>query len=196
MAGGHRQVLELELYPSDGAPAVARAALAHMGLASDTLADAQLVVSELVTNAVRHTRGPAPVVVRYSRHPGSVVIEVIDSGGGFAARPRRPARGRPGGRGLAIVDTLADRWGVVSAERACAWVEIWLSPAGSRVRGEPVGELERLRQDREAILRRRDAVVDRLRGLRQEQGRLVAGSPPAPARRTAGRPASRNGARA
>lgn len=75
---------------------------------------AQLVLSELFTNAVRHARSPRGrgVGTRYERVPGGVRIEVHDAGGG---RPvRRVAVGdAEAGRGLALVDGLTGaRWGV------------------------------------------------------------------------------------
>lgn len=73
-----------------------------------------LLISELVTNAVVHTGCPA--VLRMvlppvpEACPGTVRVEVADS----SARPPRPRRAEGNetdGRGLALVDGLADRWG-------------------------------------------------------------------------------------
>lgn len=83
------------------------------------LADpAELVLSELLTNAVRHARTPAGRLVetRYERMPQGIRIEVHDAN----TRPpqlRRPAEDDEGGRGLALVDALTGRrWGVSSRE--------------------------------------------------------------------------------
>ncbi|HEV7708479.1 MAG TPA: ATP-binding protein [Asanoa sp.] len=81
------------------------------------LDDVVAVTGELVGNAVRHAR-PLPggvIRVAWSVTPGGVVeVRVTDGGGGGQVRPRsRPAGPEAlNGRGLHIVSTLADRWGV------------------------------------------------------------------------------------
>ncbi|MER7934077.1 ATP-binding protein [Streptomyces sp. NPDC093272] len=97
----------------------ARSRLAGSGIAADEpLAETLiLLVSELVTNAVVHTGCPA--VLRLSL-PGSdregagesvtVRLEVADSSD-RAPVPRCVGTDATGGRGLALVDGLADRWG-------------------------------------------------------------------------------------
>lgn len=67
-----------------------------------------LIVSELVTNAVRHGQGAAQLtVVRARDH---VRVEVIDSGSG-AVRMRMPSLAGGGGFGLHLVELLARTWG-------------------------------------------------------------------------------------
>lgn len=93
----------------------ARSRLAGSGIGADEpLAETLiLLVSELVTNAVVHTGCPA--VLRLSL-PGveagraTVRLEVADSSS-RAPVPRCAGDGATGGRGLALVDGLADRWG-------------------------------------------------------------------------------------
>ncbi|MFJ9560010.1 ATP-binding protein [Streptomyces fuscichromogenes] len=97
----------------------ARSRLAGSGIAADEpLAETLiLLVSELVTNAVVHTGRPA--VLRLSL-PGTdrrdaddsvtVRLEVADASG-RAPVPRCADGDATGGRGLALVDGLADRWG-------------------------------------------------------------------------------------
>ncbi|WP_432546252.1 ATP-binding protein [Kineococcus sp. SYSU DK004] len=79
------------------------------------LDEAQLLVSELVTNAVRH--GGPPVRVRVECD-GTAGLQVSVSDG----HPARPVRrdvppDAEGGRGVALVDIISDRWGVSSAGR-------------------------------------------------------------------------------
>ncbi|MCN9240216.1 ATP-binding protein [Streptomyces sp. RY43-2] len=84
--------------------------LRQWGLSPKMTEDAVLLVSELVGNAVRHT-GARVFGLRMRRRRGWIRIEVRD-----------PSRGLPclmpvqetdlGGRGLFLVDKLADRWGV------------------------------------------------------------------------------------
>lgn len=85
-----------------------------------------IVVSELVTNAVRHAGVPteAPVTLRATRLGDRVRVEVIDGGRGFD--PEQVARVQPsaaGGFGLRIVDQLSDRWGVVR-DGGLVWAEV------------------------------------------------------------------------
>lgn len=71
--------------------------------------DVVLVVSELVTNAVRASADLVEVSLRVG--DDHVELCVTDDAGGWPA-PRRPERGEPGGRGLRIVDALTDGWRV------------------------------------------------------------------------------------
>ena len=76
-----------------------------------TLSDIELVVSELVTNAVRHGPG-AIITLRLTTDPdGGVSGEVVDQGDGVVAI-RQYEAGAEGGMGLPIVDTLTTAWGV------------------------------------------------------------------------------------
>ncbi|HET9382951.1 MAG TPA: ATP-binding protein [Streptomyces sp.] len=93
----------------------ARSRLAGSGIQSDEpIAETLiLLVSELVTNAVVHTGCPAVLwlSMRGSALGGVTVrLEVADRGAG-APVPRCPDGDATGGRGLALVDGLADRWG-------------------------------------------------------------------------------------
>ncbi len=99
----------------DGTPASAHAArrfvaraLASWGL-EDAESHLELLTSELVTNAVCHARTPYHLVV--ACEGPRVRVEVRD---GSAARPtaRRARPDADAGRGLMIVDALADRWGI------------------------------------------------------------------------------------
>ena len=68
----------------------------------------QLVVSELVTNAVKHGPGE-PISLRLIREPdGGISGEVIDQGNGIVAIRVQDI----GGLGLPIVDALTTAWGV------------------------------------------------------------------------------------
>jgi anti-sigma regulatory factor (Ser/Thr protein kinase) len=76
--------------------------------ASDALADAALVSSEMATNAVVHARSAFRVTVR--RSPEGVVVAVEDAAAG-SAEPHRAMPNDLGGRGLDIVQAVAQRWG-------------------------------------------------------------------------------------
>ena len=76
--------------------------------------DAELIVSELVTNAIRHTPSgdtDASVSVRITHGPGWARIEVRDLGDAHWARPALTGDQDEHGRGLAIVAALADKAG-------------------------------------------------------------------------------------
>nr|WP_202510754.1 ATP-binding protein [Streptomyces sp. SID5643] len=107
----------------------ARSRLAGSGIQADEpLAETLiLLVSELVTNAVVHTGRPA--VLRLSlphvvTEEATVRLEVADRSG-RAPVPRCAGDDATGGRGLALVDGLADRWGwSVEATGKRIWCEV------------------------------------------------------------------------
>jgi anti-sigma regulatory factor (Ser/Thr protein kinase) len=110
------------------AAAAARSALARLEERIDprVLDDIRLLVSELVTNAVRHAQAPAggEVAVEVAIDAPCLRVEVADPGAGFEPLPRADAMTRPGGWGLYLVDQIADRWGVVSNGSNLVWFEI------------------------------------------------------------------------
>jgi anti-sigma regulatory factor (Ser/Thr protein kinase) len=73
---------------------------------------AELLVSELATNALRHTGTEFTVTITSSEE--LIRVEVTDPAAGKPHR-RHPARLEPNGRGLHIVDALSDSWEVVPA---------------------------------------------------------------------------------
>jgi anti-sigma regulatory factor (Ser/Thr protein kinase) len=96
-------------------------------LLPEKLEDVRLVVSELVTNSVRHA-GLSPderISLAVMISDGSVRGRVCDPGPGFekpsAPRPRTDLSG---GWGLPIVERISDRWGVERNGCACVWFEI------------------------------------------------------------------------
>lgn len=97
------------------APASARRFVAERApdLAADLSEDAQLLVSELVTNATRY--GEPDVTLRVWVHPDGIDVAVSD--GGDAVVPAVgavwPAGEQTFGRGLLLVEALASSWGVV-----------------------------------------------------------------------------------
>jgi signal transduction histidine kinase/serine phosphatase RsbU (regulator of sigma subunit)/anti-sigma regulatory factor (Ser/Thr protein kinase) len=109
------EVMRLALAENLGAVATARRAVAQQLRAWEIpprlAADLVLLTSELVTNGLRHARGPYELSLR--RLSREVVLEVSDSS------PLRPRRRRvdsdaESGRGLTIVEAVADRWGTRS----------------------------------------------------------------------------------
>jgi DNA-binding NarL/FixJ family response regulator len=89
---------------------------------------AELLVSELVTNAVTHGGSAADVVIRLL--PDRVHVAVTDDAGDVPTAVGQSADDDESGRGLAIVQAVADRWGDFSADgRKTVWFEL------HRVRG-------------------------------------------------------------
>ena len=99
-----------------------------------------LMLSELATNAVRHARTEFEVTVHVVGETRQVVVEVTDGAGGLPT-PQEPTPDGPHGRGLHIVKTLADAWGV-DKRRDRPGKTVWFSstlPAGDGPGGEPAG---------------------------------------------------------
>ena len=91
--------------------------------------EAEIVISELVGNAVRHAR-PVPdgtIKVNWTVRSGVVEVEVTDGGGPTTPRPAPRALLAVGGRGLRIVRGYAHEWGV-HEDRAGRTV--WVSLGG------------------------------------------------------------------
>lgn len=87
------------------------------------LPDTELIVSELVTNALLHGRGG--IWMRLSCDRRRIRVEVIDEGGTDES-PRlvdNADNADIGGRGLHLVDALADRWGADDEQATRVWAE-------------------------------------------------------------------------
>ena len=108
-----RETFEKDLPRTRGAPALARRSLARWFVADvegDELRTAELLVSELVTNAVMH--GSGTITLRAHLDEDRLLVEVIDEGRGFERTVRNSDFDRVGGHGLTIVDAEASRWGI------------------------------------------------------------------------------------
>jgi anti-sigma regulatory factor (Ser/Thr protein kinase) len=88
--------------------------------------DVRLLISELVTNAVRHADLDAGDAIDLVIDVADQMlrVEVHDPGGGFVPSTPSPDPARPSGWGLYLVAELADRWGVDSDERTRVWFEL------------------------------------------------------------------------
>lgn len=122
------RLLALTLPGGLEAPRAAREALAAAlagRLPERVEGDALIVVSELVTNAIRHggARVPAAEVAVHAALRDTVLrLEVTDPGPGFEPGGHGP---RPdGGYGLHVLDRLATRWGVTGGDPVTVWVEL------------------------------------------------------------------------
>ena len=120
------------------APHIARAfvdeIVTQSGLVPDDRAGVEVVVSELVTNAVRH--GCPPIVLEVSADEHALRIAVSDGSSGVPAIPARPDVGHEGGRGLSITSQFAADWGVEWLHVGkCVWAAFGL--AGHPLDGPP-----------------------------------------------------------
>jgi len=107
----------LELPFAAASASIARRHVTHVlrtrGVESATCEDAALIVSELVGNALRHGRATSGgrLLVGWRFDDDGLHIEVTDGGGGRPAVSDGTDPWSSSGRGLAIVATLAERWG-------------------------------------------------------------------------------------
>jgi anti-sigma regulatory factor (Ser/Thr protein kinase) len=118
-----------------------------LGAAAD---DAILILSELVTNALRHARALSSGMIRVSwglSGDGLLRIEVTDGGGTTRPTPKPYSMSvsSHAGRGLEIVDRLADRWGSQREEGGdeyTVWAELAVRArhAGRRTRDRDQGQ--------------------------------------------------------
>lgn len=85
------------------------------GIVTPAIGDAAVVVTELLSNAVLHAR-PLPgarVLVAWALREESLEVAVSDGGAMTRPRPTHAPLSAIGGRGLAIVEHLSSRWGVL-----------------------------------------------------------------------------------
>jgi anti-sigma regulatory factor (Ser/Thr protein kinase) len=109
--GQWRAVVDLPATPD--APAAARAVVGsvlHVWGLAEISPDAQLVISEMVTNAYRHAPGTDSFELELARLTDGVRISLAD---GSSIRPivRELANDAPSGRGMHIVEVLVSEWG-------------------------------------------------------------------------------------
>lgn len=130
------EAVRADLPATTEAPGLARGevrgALSKLGL--DHLTDeAELIASEITTNAVIHGRGPIRLCVY--EDAGLLFVEVEDGGGEQEPALREPDAGAESGRGLEIVEALAADWGV---EALPGGVRVWASlETALRLNDEP-----------------------------------------------------------
>jgi anti-sigma regulatory factor (Ser/Thr protein kinase) len=137
-AGG---VYEIAAAPS--APRAAREAADTCcdGLSAGAKHTVRLLVTELVSNGVRHAGATGdPIVVRFAVGARSVRVAVTDRGPGFEPRTGHPGPDAESGYGLFLVDRMADRWGASNDGAMTVWFEL------HRGRAEP------LKPDRVALV--------------------------------------------
>jgi len=122
--------LALELPRALASAAAARHAVDGLAdrLGDDQLGDVRLLISELVTNSLRHAelRPEDSISLRVSVDDAVVRVEVCDPGKGFELAGRAEDPDAVNGWGLYLVATLADRWGIERSggEGSTVWFEL------------------------------------------------------------------------
>lgn len=89
-----------------------KAWLVEAGIRGDVVEDARVVISELVANSVRHAQ-PLPdgeILISWKLAKQGLQISVTDGGSGTRPRKVNAPSSALAGRGMAIVETLADTW--------------------------------------------------------------------------------------
>ena len=124
----------LDLEHTVQAPRLARRfvsnTLTEWGVRDGSIERAQLLVSELVSNAVLHAAGPIRLVVEEVDRGQAFRIEVCNTGTG-QPRLRHAAPDELSGRGLQLVDDLARGWGSsTDADQTSVWFEVLNDAAG------------------------------------------------------------------
>ena len=137
-------LVDLRLPPDPRSPSRARRALSLLEgrFDEEILFKLRLLLSELVTNSVRHARlqETERIVVRVMCEPGALRAEVLDAGhrvsfpammASHTGWEYQRTRGSewPGGWGLSMVEALADSWGVVHNDGTTVWFELGLRAA-------------------------------------------------------------------
>jgi anti-sigma regulatory factor (Ser/Thr protein kinase) len=118
--------IALRLSPDAQSPAEARKSLEALRVSLDdpVVDDAALLVSEIVSNSVRHADlDPSDAIeVRIRGSRSMLHVDVIDPGPGF--EPERARRRHDGGWGLFFLDRVATRWGVERDDRTRVWFDL------------------------------------------------------------------------
>jgi len=125
-APGERMTRTLDALPGAVAEARRWAAGVTRGLLDpDQAQSLRLIVSELVTNALRHGAEGEQIDLAVTPKPEFLCVQVTDDGPGIAPRPRALETDEEGGFGLFFVEQLTRRWGVTRENRRTrVWFEL------------------------------------------------------------------------
>lgn len=121
--------LDLRFPMTEAAPSAARGALDELKefVGPGLLEDLRLLVSELITNSIKHADSPADAWIRLQVElsPTRIRVEVSDLGEGFEPSVAAKNGSDESGWGLKLVARLADRWGVMKEEHTTTvWLEV------------------------------------------------------------------------
>jgi anti-sigma regulatory factor (Ser/Thr protein kinase) len=119
--------------------------LSAAGIFDAAVGDAVLVVSELLSNAIRHAR-PLPganVQVAWAVDQDAIEVAVSDGGAPTTPLPAHATVSSLGGRGLDIVEYLARTWGVRSDDSGQTVWAVLAAPAARQSGAEPTSAVGR-----------------------------------------------------
>jgi anti-sigma regulatory factor (Ser/Thr protein kinase) len=130
---GRERRLEIVVASGIDAPATARAAVVAWlspQITERVIEDVQLLVSELVTNSVRHARLAAGAAIAVSVEVFDAFVRVeVEDPGDVAIGTVAPDREHGGGFGLYLVENLAQRWGSRHEGTTRVWADLAIAPA-------------------------------------------------------------------
>ncbi|MEU1183062.1 ATP-binding protein [Streptomyces sp. NPDC005820] len=109
------------------AAALRRLLRLHLGLwgLSEVVEDAQLCVTELVSNVIAHVGAGTPTTLAVSMNGPRLRIEIQDPDTRALPTLLQSGADAEGGRGMALVDAVAARWGVeLHGDRKVTWCEL------------------------------------------------------------------------
>lgn len=120
--------LERELAASPEAAREARLVLGALAphVPAPHFDDLRLLVTELVTNSLRHGHLGAGDAIRLivQVEPKILRVEVRDPGRGFDGPLPSPTQDLGAGWGLYLLGRIADRWGIEGGDSTCVWFEM------------------------------------------------------------------------
>jgi serine/threonine-protein kinase RsbW len=126
-----RREIDVRLPPTVQAPRAARQAVQESlvdAVTPSVLYEAQLLVSELVTNSLHHANltPDDSIGLTIESDPGSGVLRVAvsDPGPGFGHEPSAASLSASSGRGLYLLQQIAHRWGVERNRVSVVWFEL------------------------------------------------------------------------
>ena len=125
---GAHEYLHVRIAGTVEAAARARSELGRLraDLDAPMLESMRLLITELITNAVRHAQAPA-VEMTVTVSERDVHVEIANPGGDFEAAPSGP-EDSDSGWGLFLVDRLSERWGVAQ-DSGSVYQRVWFELA-------------------------------------------------------------------
>jgi anti-anti-sigma regulatory factor len=125
-----RQRLEPTVHAPRAGRELAASACARWGLSGSSV-PAEILTSELVTNAVRHAR--TVLDLRITLRDEQLRVSVQDRAADRLARMETPGEADDHGRGLLIVDAVATAWGNLPVpDGKVVWASLWVAPEPRR----------------------------------------------------------------
>jgi anti-sigma regulatory factor (Ser/Thr protein kinase) len=101
-------------------------------LSVEAASDLRLVISEVVTNSLRHGADGEKIDLAVTPKDSFLCVQVTDDGPGLASTPRAMVPEENGGFGLFLVEQLTRRWGITrEGHRTRVWFELDYAPAAA-----------------------------------------------------------------